>query len=63
MEIRFEMAMDMIFTSLASRQTQESSPRGQGRVSRGTFVEHLVAGVTGCFTTPNEPVPGDGIAT
>ena len=58
MEIRFEIAMGMIFTSLASRQTQESSSRGSGRVSRGVFVGHLVAGVTGCFTTPNGPVPG-----
>lgn len=59
MEIRFEIAMDMIFTSLASRQAEESSSRGTTRASRAAFVEHLVASVTGCFTTPNRPAAGD----
>jgi len=63
MEIRFEIAMGMIFTSLASRQTQEASSSAPSRVSRAAFVEHLVAAVTGCFTTPNGPLSGHEVAT
>jgi AcrR family transcriptional regulator len=52
MEIRFEIAMDMIFASLASRQAEESSTRGPARASRAAFVDNLVAAVSGCFSTP-----------
>ena len=51
-EIRFGIAMDMLFTALASRQTAERATDGAPRAARETFVSNLIACVAGCFTTP-----------
>lgn len=54
-ETRFGIAMDMIFTALASRQAAELAATEPLRVSRSLFTEQLTACVAGCFRPAATP--------
>jgi len=47
-DLRFDFALDLIFTALASRQSEEWTGKPTG-ASRGTFVGTLTDCVAGCF--------------
>ena len=51
LNVRFSIALDMLFTALAGRHAQERSPEGRIVPSREVFIDNLVACVAGCFAT------------